>query len=89
MSDTLEMANYCINGYQSMADEVATLMNDAKDIGHTQLAILAFRAHENLVDIVAYFEGLRSALLEEEGAIEIPIENLDKPKLTLIKGGVK
>ena len=88
-NDTLFNLEAAIYGYQMMVDELERLRKDAGDMGytHTALVVHSKKAIDGISGIVSYFEEARSAILEEEGAVIIPVVDEDKTKLTLLQGG--
>lgn len=57
------------------------------DQSNTQLAAAAKQVQLGTIGILEYFTNLRELIFYDSHAIKIPIENLDKPNLTLLQGG--
>ncbi len=70
-----------------MAMKTGEIFKNAKTLGHTELAIHAKKAFDGLDGMVRYLEEVRSALWESMEPINVPVIDVNRPKLTLIKGG--
>jgi len=72
-----------------MAQEFEVLLNRSKEVGHNELAEHTQKALVEVNGIISIIEDIQSTFLESIGAVNIPIVRKDRPKLTLIKGGLE
>lgn len=86
-SEILGRLNSLESYFTDVLHKASVMHRFSAEDGNHAVAINAKKMEQGAVGILEYLAEMRDIAFRESGAVRIPVQNLDKPSLTVLEGG--